>query len=218
MTEKVKVKICGIRDSDTMKLCVDEGADFIGLNFSPLSVRNISPSRAASLLSVLENGVPKFLRPKVVFLFYRNSLSFVESVLGSLPYDYLQYVSDDNLVPGNASPLYGQRNSRILSYRVQKPVSDEALSSLDSDLLILDSYVTGAGGGTGESFPWEYVRGVKRPFFLAGGLKPETVARAVREISPFGVDVASGVESSPGIKDRNSIVSFIRNAKQAHVD
>ncbi|EQA43314.1 N-(5'phosphoribosyl)anthranilate isomerase [Leptospira broomii serovar Hurstbridge str. 5399] len=215
MSKIVKVKICGIKDPDILKLCVAEGADFVGLNFSPVSSRSISRFQAEHLLSYLKNSVPESARPKIVFLFYKNSISFVESILKTLPYDYLQFVNDDPLLPGRSSPLIGRKNRRILSYRVKNPINDDSLASLDSELLILDSYVSGSGGGTGEAFPWQYVRDVRRPYFLAGGLRADTVAKAIQELLPYGVDVASGVESSPGVKDPKLVREFIKNAKRA---
>lgn len=112
MSKIVKVKICGIKDPDILKLCVAEGADFVGLNFSPVSSRSISRFQAEHLLSYLKNSVPESARPKIVFLFYKNSISFVESILKTLPYDYLQFVNDDPLLPGRSSPLIGRKKPK----------------------------------------------------------------------------------------------------------
>ncbi|TGL59571.1 phosphoribosylanthranilate isomerase [Leptospira sarikeiensis] len=214
MSKTPKVKICGIRKVDDLKICVEEGADFVGLNFVSTSPRLVSPKEAEILITYLYTSVPEFLRPKIVFLFYKSSTHYIEPILKNLHHDYVQYVSDDSLAPGESSPLYQTRDSRILSYRVRGNVNDESLHFLDSELLILDSYNSAAGGGTGESFPWEQVSEVKRPYLLAGGLHPENVAKALSQTGAYGVDVASGVESSPGIKDQELIRNFIRNAKR----
>ncbi|TGJ99239.1 phosphoribosylanthranilate isomerase [Leptospira semungkisensis] len=215
MSQTPKVKICGLRQVDDLKVSIEEGADLIGLNFVSTSPRLVSPKEAEILVTYLYTSVPSFLRPKIVFLFYKSAGSYIESILKNLEYDYVQYVSDDCLSPGYTSPLYQDRDSRILSYRVRGPVSDDSLSFLDSNLLILDSYNPSAGGGTGESFPWEHVSEVKRPYLLAGGLTPENVSKALQQTGAYGVDVASGVESSPGIKDPNLIRKFIQNAKRS---
>ncbi|TGK04103.1 phosphoribosylanthranilate isomerase [Leptospira langatensis] len=215
MSQLPKVKICGLRQVDDLKVSIEEGADLIGLNFVSSSPRLVSPKEAEILVTYLYTSVPSFLRPKIVFLFYKSSGSFIESILKNLEYDYVQYVSDDCLAPGNTSPLYQERDARIISYRVKGPVSDDSLSFLDSNLLILDSFNPAAGGGTGERFPWEYVSEVKRPYLLAGGLNPENVSEALAQTGAYGVDVASGVESSPGVKDPNLIRKFIQNAKRS---
>ncbi len=214
MSTSPKVKICGLRTVDDVKVCVEEAADFIGLNFVASSPRLISCKEAETIVTYLHRIVPAFKRPKIVFLFYKNSNYFIQSVLQNIPHDYVQYVSDDPLAPGETSSLYQTKDSRIISYRVRGPITDNSLSSLHSDLLILDSYNSAAGGGTGEAFPWEYVTQIRRPYLLAGGLTPENVSQAITKTHAFGVDVASGVESSPGIKDPELIRKFIRNAKR----
>ncbi|PJZ68594.1 N-(5'-phosphoribosyl)anthranilate isomerase [Leptospira perolatii] len=216
METSIKVKICGIKDTEALTCCLEEGADFIGLNFSPVSARNISPQTAAKLLSYLENSSAGLEKPKVVFLFYKTPLPLIKFILKELPHDFRQWVTDDPLLPGLTSPLLGPYSKRIYSHRVTHREDDDSLTYLHSPLLILDSFVPGMGGGTGESFPWEFIKDVKRPFLLAGGLKPENVEKAVRTVKPYGVDVASGVESSPGVKDPNLIRQFIRNAKKSH--
>lgn len=214
MSQTPKVKICGIRKVDDLKICVEEGADLIGINFVSSSPRLVSPKEAEILITYLYTSVPFFLRPKIVFLFYKSSTQYIESLLKNLTHDYVQYVSDDPLAPGGTSPLYQDKNSRILSYRVRGKVNDDSLHFLNSDLLILDSFNSDSGGGTGESFPWEQVSEVRRPYLLAGGLTPENVANALSRTNAYGVDVASGVESSPGNKDPELIRNFIRNAKR----
>ncbi|TGL36482.1 phosphoribosylanthranilate isomerase [Leptospira koniambonensis] len=214
MSKTPKVKICGIRKVDDLKICVEEGADLIGINFVSSSPRLVSPKEAEILITYLYVSVPAFLRPKIVFLFYKSSTQYIETLLKNLQHDYVQYVSDDSLAPGETSPLYQTKDSRIISYRVRGKVNDDSLHFLNSDLLILDSYKSDAGGGTGESFPWDQVSEVRRPYLLAGGLTPENVAKALSQTKAYGVDVASGVESSPGNKDQELIRKFIRNAKQ----
>lgn len=210
-----KVKICGLRTVDDARVCVEEGADYIGLNFVSSSPRLVSVSRAEAIIKYLHTSVPDFQRPKIVLLFYKNSSYFVEAVIKNLAHDYLQYVSDDPMVPGKSSPLFETKETRILSYRVRDKIDDDSLTFLDSKLLILDSYHEGAGGGTGETFPWDRVSEVHRPYLLAGGLNPENVGQALAQTRAYGVDVASGVESSPGTKDPDLIRKFIRNAKRA---
>ncbi|TGK35175.1 phosphoribosylanthranilate isomerase [Leptospira gomenensis] len=204
-----KVKICGIRDIPTAELCVGEGADWIGLNFVSASPRNVTVSKAQEIVRYLRSQNDG---PEIVLLFYKNSPEEIRTVRSTLDHDLVQWVWDDPMLRTiSKEELLGSR--QICSYRVQKEISDSDLRNVPGELLILDSYSKDAGGGTGESFRWELVSGVQRRFLLAGGLTPENVRTAVETVQPYGVDVASGVESAPGVKDPHKIIQFIRNAK-----
>ncbi|MBM9578681.1 phosphoribosylanthranilate isomerase [Leptospira sp. 201903070] len=207
--QKPKVKICGIRDLEIAKICKEEGADFVGLNFAPSSPRKIDIATARKIIQFYKSQTDS---PKVVLLFYKNSPEEIRTIRSALSHDYVQWVWDDpELASIYRIELLGE--NQICSYRVDKQILDEDLNSVPGEFLILDSYSKGAGGGTGESFNWDFVSKVTRKFLLAGGLNPENVASAIAKVKPFGVDVASGVESSPGQKDPQKIIDFIRNAK-----
>ncbi|XDD51819.1 phosphoribosylanthranilate isomerase [Leptospira sp. WS92.C1] len=209
--QKPKVKICGIRDLQTAQVCKEEGADYIGLNFAPSSPRNISVSDAQKIVELIrsQNG-----SPEIVFLFYKNSPEEIQSIRSILDHDLVQWIWDDpKLTSVNREELLGPR--QICSYRISAPVSNKDLQFLPGEFLILDSDSREAGGGTGKIFNWDFISGIERRFLLAGGLNPENVISAIQAVKPFGVDVASGVESSPGIKDISKIIQFIRNAKSA---
>ncbi|PJZ55044.1 phosphoribosylanthranilate isomerase [Leptospira adleri] len=206
---KTRVKICGIRDLEIAKICKEEGADFIGLNFAPSSPRKIDIANARNIVQFYQNQNDS---PKVVLLFYKNSPEDIRTIRNSVPHDYVQWVWDDpEIDSSNRNEILGQ--NQICSYRVSEPIEDDDLKNIPGEFLILDSYSKGAGGGTGESFNWDFVYRIKRKFLLAGGLNPENVASAIAKVKPFGVDVASGVESSPGQKDAQKVIDFIRNTK-----
>ncbi|EMY77605.1 N-(5'phosphoribosyl)anthranilate isomerase [Leptospira weilii serovar Ranarum str. ICFT] len=210
-SEKTKVKICGIRDLEIAKICKEAGADYIGLNFAASSPRKIS---FADAQKIVEYYRAQKNSPEIVLLFYQNPPEEIESVVSALDHDLVQWVWDDpELVSVDREALLGKR--QICSYRVQVPVYNENLKDIPGEFLILDSYSKGAGGGTGETFNWEFISEIERKFFLAGGLNPTNVANAIQTVRPFGVDVASGVESSPGIKDAQKVIQFIRNTKSA---
>lgn len=209
--EKPNVKICGIRDLEIAKICLEEGADYVGLNFVPSSPRRITLKDAQK---IVEYYASEKNSPKVVLLFYKNSLEEIESVRSALKHDFVQWVWDDpTLANVDREKLFGKH--QICSYRVTAPINDEDLKNVPGEFLILDSYSKGAGGGTGETFNWEFISKVERKFLLAGGLNPTNVAQAIQTLKPFGVDVASGVESSPGVKDKQKVIQFIRNARSA---
>ena len=99
----------------------------------------------------------------------------------------------------------------IQQIHVKEKITD---SDLTSEFSILDSYSTELGGGTGEKFNWNLISVSNKKFFLAGGLNPDNVIEAIEKVNPYGVDVASGVESIKGIKDLEKIRKFIKNAKR----
>ncbi|UOG32070.1 phosphoribosylanthranilate isomerase [Leptospira noguchii] len=204
--EKTKVKICGIRNLEIAKICKEEEADYIGLNFVSNSPRKIELSNAQKIVEYYRSEKNS---PEIVLLFYQNSLEEIKSITSILDHDLVQWVWDDPLL--SADKLLGKR--QICSYRVQAPINDQDLKDIVAEFLILDSYSKGVGGGTGETFNWEFISKIKRKFFLAGGLDPSNVANAIQIVKPFGVDVASGVETSPGTKDPQKVIQFIRNVK-----
>ncbi|TGM10308.1 phosphoribosylanthranilate isomerase [Leptospira barantonii] len=209
--EKTKIKICGIRDLQIAKVCLDEGADYVGLNFVPSSPRKIALDDAQK---IVEYYTSEKNSPKIVLLFYKNSFEEIESIRSALKHDFVQWVWDDpTLTNVDREKLFGER--QICSYRVTAPIDNETLKNVPGEFLILDSYSKGAGGGTGETFNWDFISKVDRKFLLAGGLNPTNVAQAIQTVKPFGVDVASGVESAPGVKDKEKVIQFIRNARTA---
>ncbi|WP_016751952.1 phosphoribosylanthranilate isomerase [Leptospira kirschneri] len=204
--EKTKIKICGIKNIETAKICKEEGADYIGLNFVSSSPRKIELSNAQKIVEYYRSEKNS---PEIVLLFYQNSFEEIESITSILDHDLVQWVWGDPSV--SKEKLLVKR--QICSYRVQAPINDQDLKDIVAEFLILDSYSKGIGGGTGETFNWEFISKIKRKFLLAGGLDPSNVVNAIEIVKPFGVDVASGVESSPGIKDPQKVIQFIRNVK-----
>ncbi|EKO14937.1 phosphoribosylanthranilate isomerase [Leptospira kirschneri] len=204
--EKTKIKICGIKNIEIAKICKEEGADYIGLNFVSSSPRKIELSNAQKIVEYYRSEKNS---PEIVLLFYQNSFEEIESITSILDHDLVQWVWGDPSV--SKEKLLGKR--QICSYRVQAPINDQDLKDIVAEFLILDSYSKGIGGGTGETFNWEFISKIKRKFLLAGGLDPSNVVNAIEIVKPFGVDVASGVESSPGIKDPQKVIQFIRNVK-----
>ncbi|EKO51105.1 N-(5'phosphoribosyl)anthranilate isomerase [Leptospira kirschneri str. 200803703] len=204
--EKTKIKICGIKNIEIAKICKEEGADYIGLNFVSSSPRKIELSNAQKIVEYYRSEKNS---PEIVLLFYQNSFEEIESITSILDHDLVQWVWGDPSV--SKEKLLVKR--QICSYRVQAPINDQDLKDIVAEFLILDSYSKGIGGGTGETFNWEFISKIKRKFLLAGGLDPSNVVNAIEIVKPFGVDVASGVESSPGIKDPQKVIQFIRNVK-----
>ncbi|TGN10532.1 phosphoribosylanthranilate isomerase [Leptospira ilyithenensis] len=203
-----KIKICGIRTPEIIQVCADLKVDLIGLNFSPNSPRNIK-----------ENEIPNLIRtrhtegfPKIVFLFYNNEIAEIRSVIEKYEPDYVQFIQGDNKLTTDIWNHYLNNKKLLPSFRISEEVKDESILCPELPFVILDSYKKGLGGGTGESFPWEYVKNVKRPYLLAGGITPENVREALDYLNPFGIDVASGVETD-GKKDPEKIRQLVKNVR-----
>lgn len=205
----VRVKICGIKTLEVADACIDAQADFIGLNFSHQSKRKVDLPLAMKIFNhIKKNSASLF----VVGLFYKNSASEIETILKEIPFDFVQFVSHDEILNHEYFKSLGK--NLIPQVSVKEPITNKDLLQYEGELMILDSYKEGMGGGSGEVFNWENVKSVTRKYLLAGGLTPSNVERAISVLHPFGVDVASGVESSPGVKDIKLIEEFIKNAKR----
>jgi len=203
----VRVKVCGISRLQDLHAACDAGADALGFVFYEKSPRRVSADAAAALLREL----PPFVQS--VGLFVDAEPAFIEAVLQAAPLDLLQFHGDE-------TPADCARFGRpyIKAVRVNR---DTDLLKCAADFeaargLLLDAFVPGVPGGTGERFDWGLIQpDLARPVVLSGGLTPENVAEAVRTVRPWAVDVSSGVEISKGIKDAQRIARFIANAKEA---
>ena len=200
-----KVKICGITSLEDALMAVEAGADALGFVFFDKSPRFIEPGRAARIIAEL----PPFVQ--VVGLFVNASLDFVNLTADSCRLDIVQ-------LHGDESPSYCQavRRRVMKVFRVRGMESLAPMADYQVAAFLLDAYSPNAYGGTGASFDWDCALSAKGhgPIILAGGLDPDNVASAVARVVPYGVDVSSGVESSPGRKDAEKVRRFIREAKK----
>ncbi len=201
----VLVKICGITRLEDALAAVRAGADWLGFNFWPRSRRYLTPEAAASIVaalpaSVLPVGV--FVDPGADELARAVQLSGVRTV---------QLHGDEPPALCAAAPVPVVKGIRVRDAR-----SLAALAAYEVSGFLLDSATAGYGG-SGTAFDWALAAEVAAevPLWLAGGLTPENVGEAVRRVRPRGVDVASGVESAPGVKDATRMEAFVRNAKAA---
>lgn len=201
----VRVKICGITRLEDALFAVNAGADALGFVFYDKSPRRIDVTQAATICYAL----PPFITR--VGLFVNASAEYVYSVLQHVPLDVLQFHGDE-------TPAYCAQfdKSYLKAIRVTaatdllKYAADFATASG----LLLDAYVPGIPGGTGETFDWSMVpKECLKPLILSGGLTPENVSEAIKQTRPWAVDVSSGVESAKGIKDMHKVAQFITNAK-----
>ena len=201
----VRVKICGLTSVGDARAAVAAGADFLGLNFHPASPRHVDAERAREIAAAVP-GTP------LVGVFVDAPRDAVEAIAAEVGLAALQFHGDEPPAYCRAWPW------RTIKALRAKPGADLGVlaSTYATDYVLVDSFVPGVPGGTGRPLDLAAATGLPRErLFVAGGLAPETVADAVRRLRPYAVDVASGVEASPGRKDHAKLEAFIRAAKAA---
>lgn len=203
-----RVKICGITSLEDALTAVDAGADALGFVFFKESPRHIFPEQAAQIIAQL----PPFVQ--VVGLFVNEEIRMVHEVADRCHLDLVQLHGDES------ADYCRQIRRRVLkAFRVRSPNCLDLIRDYQVSGYLLDAFSPSFYGGTGTSFNWEIAaEAVKRHqrIVLAGGLTPDNVAEAIRQVHPWAVDVSSGVESAPGRKDTQKVRGFIRNAKDVH--
>ena len=204
----VKVKICGLTNAEDALKAHELGADYLGFVFFDNSPRKITLSEARLIMRELPKEAVK------VGLFLDQEPDAVKRAADECGLNIIQ-------LHGSEDPGYCIRIKKYLSVLKAFRVKDgNSLNNIDSyksvDFYLFDAYVKGLPGGTGKSFDWEILakRDFNKPIFLAGGLTPKNVKKAIEKVSPYAVDVASGVEKEPGKKDHKLLKEFIENAKK----
>ncbi|MGV8902128.1 MAG: phosphoribosylanthranilate isomerase [Pseudomonas sp.] len=197
----VRSKICGITRIEDALAAVDAGADAIGFVFYAKSPRAVSVEQARAIIAAL----PPFVT--TVGLFVNISRCELTEILEIVPLDLLQFHGDET--PEDCD---GYHRPYIKALRVQ--AGDDIAASCRTysraSGILLDTYVAGVPGGTGEAFDWSLIpQTLSKPIILAGGLTPDNVAQAIAQVRPYAVDVSGGVEMSKGIKDHDRIRAFM---------
>ncbi len=202
----VRSKICGITRIEDALAAVDAGADAIGLVFYAKSPRAVSVQQARTIIAAL----PPFVT--TVGLFVDASRCELGEILDAVPLDLLQFHGDET-----PAACDGFHRPYIKALRV-KPGDDIAAQVAlykNASGVLLDTYVPGIPGGTGEAFDWSLVPAqLSKPVILAGGLTVENVAQAITQVRPYAVDVSGGVESAKGIKDASKINAFMQAVRR----
>ena len=206
--DKLSVKICGITTRDQAHAIVALGADALGLNFWPKSKRYLAPALAAEWVDEV-----KPLTTLVAVLVNPTD----EQLQQALPLVHVLQLHGDES-PDECARVMTLGLPVIKALQVRDRESLAVIGDYPCDTILLDAYCPGLYGGEGKTFPWELAieakqRFPEKHFILAGGLVAENVAEAVAQVKPIAVDVASGVESSPGIKDLALVQRFIEQAQ-----
>jgi phosphoribosylanthranilate isomerase len=203
-----RLKICGITRLEDAQLAVDLGAAALGFNFYPPSPRYIEPAAARAIIQRL----PPFVTAVGIFANETDAGHVIRVTRGAgataIQVHGPRFPALDELCAASAL---------IVAVTVREGFKAEGLRDINARAYLLDAFDPVLPGGTGRTFDWSKAREAKPygPIILAGGLTPENVARAIQEVRPFAVDVASGVESAPGIKDAAKLRAFFAAVAEA---
>jgi phosphoribosylanthranilate isomerase len=201
---RTRVKICGITLCEDAQLAVDAGVDAIGLVFYEKSPRYVTNKQAAEISHL----VPAFVSR--VALFKDAEQQMIESVLEQVEIDLIQF-------HGSETAAYCEQFNwpyiKAIGMKGTEHDADFLIASAEkyhsAKALLLDGHAPGEAGGTGETFDWSSISRVEKPLVLAGGLNADNVRQAIKIVQPYAVDVSSGVESAPGIKDKEKVAAFM---------
>ena len=203
----MRVKFCGITRIEDAREAVRLGAWAIGLNYWEASPRRCDPGTALAISSELRRKV------EIVGVFVNASLEEIAAAVEDEQLSMTQLHGDEG--PAFCKEVARRTGCKVIkAIRVRSSAEIQAAEAFRTDFHLLDAHRPGTPGGTGASFDWELVRGHRSeiPLILAGGLSPENVAAAIEAVHPFAVDVASGIEASPGVKDHALMAAFAERA------
>jgi phosphoribosylanthranilate isomerase len=198
---RVLVKICGITCVEDALAAVEAGADALGFNFYPKSPRFTSIEKAAKIVQKVPQNTLK------VGVFVDTTLEEIEFVVREAGLDVAQ-------VYGEASGL----TVRFWQSLAAEAGLDEKMMASAAEAFLIDTPAGAQRGGTGRSFDWRLVQGLPGKIVLAGGLGPDNVAEAIRQVRPWGVDACSRIESAPGRKDAAKVRALIQAVREAEAE
>jgi phosphoribosylanthranilate isomerase len=203
---RTRVKICGITRVEDAICAVNAGADAIGLVFYAQSPRFVTIAQAQQIVA----AIPPFV--SVVGLFVNAPTAEIESVLSQVRIDIVQFHGDESEHDCQQIKLPYYKAIRV---KADTNLLQYAVEFSSAKALLLDTYSEAAFGGTGQVFDWGLIpQNLTKPVILAGGLVPENVALAIKQVRPYAVDVSGGVEISKGIKDVAKIAAFMQAVKE----
>ncbi|WP_339440542.1 phosphoribosylanthranilate isomerase [Pseudomonas proteolytica] len=203
----VRSKICGITRMEDALASVEAGADAIGFVFYAKSPRAVTVQQARAIIA----GLPPFVT--TVGLFVNASACELNETLDAVPLDLLQFHGDET--PDECAG-YHRPYIKALRVKAGDDIAASCAAYAGASGILLDAYVEGIPGGTGEAFDWSLIpQGLSKPIILAGGLCAENVAQAIAQVRPYAVDVSGGVEQGKGIKDSAKIRAFMQAVRSS---
>ena len=202
---KVKVKICGITNPRDARAAVEAGTDALGFIFYKKSPRYVKPQIARGIVE----GLPPFVTPVGVFV--NSTQQEIKNICCLTNITTVQLHGDEP--PSFCRKLKGYKI--IKAFRLAEKFRFKSVSSFPVDAYLFDTYQKNSYGGTGKSFDWGRIKGKRfnRPVIVSGGLNVKNIARALTVFKPYAVDVSSGVEKAPGLKDHRLVGRFIKMVK-----
>ena len=197
------IKICGIKTLGDAIVAIETGADYLGFNFYPKSPRFVEKQACAEITSVLKEKHPQI---KLVGVFVNSSVEDVKEIIVSCSLDLAQLHGDETV------EILQAFNGKAFKAFRGIPADVKGFARDDVPAFLVDASVKGLYGGSGVTADWDGAAALAKKYqlLLAGGLTPENVAEAIRRVKPWGVDVASGVESAPGKKDPAKMKAFVK--------
>jgi len=206
------VKICGITNSQDAQAAAAHGADMLGFVFYPKSSRCVTRDKTRKIVAQLDLDSQR-ARPHLVGVFVDETLEVVSRTLDTCGLDYAQLHGSEP--PEMVAELINRGHGVIKAFRVKDAATLGEIAGYHASAHLLDAFISGQPGGTGHVFDWAVAAEAAEygPVILAGGLTPENIAQAIQVARPWGVDVSSGVEASPGKKDIDKMRCFINAAK-----
>jgi phosphoribosylanthranilate isomerase len=204
-----RIKICGLTREQDVVAVARSGVDAFGLVFYDKSPRHVDIFQAARL----QDAAPPFVT--VVGLFVNPTVDYVREVLTKVPLDLLQFHGEET---PEFCGMFGRPYLKAIRVKAGVDLVECAARYVDAQGLLLDAYVEGTQGGTGESFDWAMIpQDLPLPVILSGGLHAGNVAEAIKQVRPYAVDVSSGVEAAKGIKDAAKVAAFIKEVKDVEL-
>ena len=207
-----RIKFCGITSLSDARLAVEAGAWAVGTILWPGSERHCAPDEAARIAGELRR------RAEIAGVFVNQPLDEVIGLAEGIGLSLVQLHGDEG--PSFCAEVARRTGAKVIkAARIRAGSDVQAMEAFHTDFHLLDTHRAGRYGGTGETFDWELVR-LRRtsvPLILSGGLTPENVAAAIAAVQPFAVDVASGTEASPGVKDPAKLRAFAEAVHGAEV-
>ncbi|WP_153717919.1 phosphoribosylanthranilate isomerase [Eikenella corrodens] len=200
-----KIKICGFTRPQDAQAAAELGADAVGLVFYAKSKRCVDAAQAAEIVAALPPQVVK------VALFVNESAEQIRRILETVPIDIVQFHGDE---APEFCRQFGKPYWKAVRVQSAQDIAEAAGRYADAAALLLDAHIAGQYGGTGQVFDWRLLpETMPLPWILSGGLNPGNVAAAVRQTGAAWLDVSSGVEQAPGIKNRDLMADFIRQVR-----
>ncbi len=199
---RTRTKICGITNIDDALFAIDNGVDALGFVFYPPSPRNISAQKASQIIKKL----PPFV--SIVGLFVDENHDIIRQTIEKTQLDLLQFHGNENEA---FCQQFGYPYIKAIRMKEGMDITKSIEDYHSARALLLDTYVAGMPGGTGEAFNWHLVpKKTEKAIILAGGLNPNNVANAIKIAAPYAVDVSGGIEKEKGIKDHKKIIEFMK--------